>query len=215
MPVRSPSGSFRLVLGVLAVMLGLTVPRSSPAQTWTRTARLAVPIQLNGPMEALLDTLVHTLERNEGAVQRRPNAPERMSVPEMRNALIDEYGIGFVTANILFVDYRFEVGSSGQLEREIMGLHFLLRLGSAQEDIPLLYVNAQQEWVQKVLSNKGTPLPANEAAVIPFRRHLGFAPLAGLPDTQLVEVDGETVREGFAVKKAALLQTIQYLAYEF
>jgi len=65
-------------------------------------------------MEPLPDTLVHTLKRRENAaVQRRPNDTAQMSVSALQDALIDEYGIGILTANTLFVDYCFEVGASG------------------------------------------------------------------------------------------------------
>ncbi len=209
-----PSRSL-LFVGLIAAVLGLVVPRTSPAQVWERTVRLSVPRQIDGPMEALLDTLVHTLERREGAaVRRRPNDSTQKSVSALQNALIDEYGIGILTANTLFVDYRFEVGAYGQLERDVTGLHFLFRPGPMQEDIPLLYVDAQQAWVQKLLHNKGTALPTNEASLIPFRRHLGFLLMARSPDTQVVEIDGEPVREGFSVKKEALIRQILYLTYE-
>lgn len=197
-------------------MLGLLGPRAAPAQVWDQTARIATPIPFGGPMEALLDTLVYRLERRGGAtVQRHPDWPERSSITAIRDTLVDEYSIGLITANTLFIDYRFTVGTSGQLEREVTGLHFVFRPGPLREDIPLLYVDAQQRWVQKLLFNEGTALPNNEAAVVPFRHSLGFIGLARLPDTRLVQIDSETVREGFAVQKEALIQKIQSLAYGF
>lgn len=214
----SPSSPLRslLLTGMIASMLSLLGPCTTRAQIWKQTGRLATPIQFGGPVEALLDTLVYRLERTEGTtVQRHPERPKRQSVTMVRNELIDEYGIGIITANTLFIDYRFTVGTSGQLERDVTGLQFAFRPGPLQEDIPLLYVDAQQRWVQKLLFNQGTALPDNEAAVVPFRRSLGFAGLARLPETRLVQIDGETIREGFSVQKEALVRKIQYLAYGF
>lgn len=96
-----------------------------------------------------------------------------------------------------------------------MDPHFSFRLGPLQEDIPFLYVDAQQPWVQKPLFNEETALTGNEAALVPFRHALGFVGLAGSPETRLVQIDGETVREGFAEQKEALVQKIQSLAYGF
>lgn len=206
--------SLRFV-GLVAGMLGLLGPCAAPAQVWDQTTRIATPISFGGPVEALLDTLVYRFERTGATVQRHPDWPERESITAVRDTLVDEYGIGIITANTLFVDYRFTVGPSGQLGRDVTGLHFVFRPGPLQEDIPLLYVDARQRWVQKLLLNEGTALPNNEAAVVPFRRALGFVGLAGLPNTRLVQIDGEPVREGFSVQKEALVQTIQSLAYGF
>jgi hypothetical protein len=215
-PFRSWSVFVLGLCGLAVMSLGSLTPRTTHAQVWQKTVRLATPIQFEGPHEDLLAALVSALEqRGDAEVRRRPDGPAYTSVIALRDTLIDAHSIGIMTAGTLFAGYRFEVGASGQLEREVTQLHFILRAGPLPEDIPILYVDARQQWVQKFLHNQGTASSANEAAVIPFHRHLEFFGLARSPDTQVVAIDGETVREGFLVRKEALIRQLERIAYGF
>lgn len=202
-----------IIAGILAVSLGFLSPQDVQGQYWLQTARIATPVE-NGPIRAFLDTLVHTIDERNLRIRRGPNQSERIPVSELRSTLIEKHGTGITTANTVFVGYRFEIDFGSRLERDLLSLHFHVRSGPAQEDIPILYLDAQQRWVQEILLETGTDLPTNEAAIIPFRRHLDFVHLARQDDTRIVEIGGETVRKGFEVKKEALIQKIERLMYE-
>lgn len=201
-----------LVAGVFALLFCGIGPREAHGQYWLQTARLVTPIE-DGPTRTFLDTLVHTIEKKDLKVRWSPDQVEPMSLSDLRSTLIEEHGTGITTANRVFIDYRFEIDFGSRLEREITSLHFYFRPGPSQEDIPVLYLNAQQGWVQEILTEKGTHLRTNEAAIIPFRRHLEFIHQARRDETQIVEVREETVREGFEVKKEDLIRKIERLMY--
>lgn len=201
-----------IIAGILAVSLGFLCSQDVHGQYWLQTARVVTPVE-NGPVRAFLDTLVHTIDERDLGVRRDPSQSERIPFSKLRSTLIEKHGTGITTANTVFLGYRFEMDFGSRLERDLLSLHFHFRPGPAQEDIPILYLDAQQRWVQEILLEKGTDLPTNEAAIIPFRRHLDFVHLARQDDTRIVEIGGETVRKGFEVKKEALIQKIERLMY--
>lgn len=188
---------------------------SSPdaqAQRWLQTAQLVTPIQSDGPTRALLDTLVRVIERKKDAqVKRTPDNSETLSISGLRDKLINEAGIGLSSANNVFISYKFEIENRGFVE-SIESFQFVYRPGEGQEDIQMMYVDASEKWVQNILNNKGTTLRTNQAALKTFSDQLAFARLQD--DGKIVEISGQTVREGFEAKKRSLVQKITRLTYE-
>lgn len=182
------------------------------AQRWLQTTQLTTPIQDDGPTRALLDTLVQVLERKDGAtVKRSPDATEGLSLSELRDKLINEAGIGLSSANRVFIDYKFQIENRG-FEESIESFRFVYRPGEGEEDTRMMYVNATDQWVQDILKNKGTTLRTNQAALQTFSDQLAFARMQ--ENGQIVEISGQTVREGFESKKRKLVQKITRLTYE-
>jgi hypothetical protein len=145
-------------------------------------------------------------------VKRTPNAPESYSLSALRDKLINEQGIGLTSANFVFIDYRFEIQNRG-FEETIESFQFVYRPpGGTQEDIQMMFLDASEPWVQNILHNKGTTLVTNEAALRTFSDQLSFA--RTVQDGKIVEIAGQTVREGFERKKRELVQKIQRLTYE-
>lgn len=208
----------KLAKGLLIVSMGLSLglvlsPSDAQAQRWLQTSQLISPIESDGPARALMDTLIQVIDRTEGVeIQRSPQSSETFTLDELRDKLIDEAGIGLTSANNVFIDYRFEIENRG-FEESIESFQFVYRPpGGAQEDIQMLYVDASEPWVRNVLNNKGTTLTTNEAALRTFSDQLSFARM--VQDGKIVEIAGETVREGFEAKKRQLVQKIQRLTYE-
>lgn len=202
-----------LFLPVLVCGMFFLCPPEAGAQQWLQTSQLITPIERDGASRALLDTLVQVIERRDDIeVKRSPNDSENLSLSELRDRLINESGLGLTSANNVFIDYRFEIENRG-FEESIESLQFVYRPpGEQQEDIQMLYVEATDEWVQKILKNKGTTLVTNEAALQTFSDQLSFARM--VDDGQIVEIAGNTVREGFEEKKRQLEQKIKRLTYE-
>jgi hypothetical protein len=201
------------IFGLLLVALCLAVPQAAQGQLWLQTSRVITPIE-NGPTRAFLDTLVNVMERKDVMVKRAPNRKEEMAVSALRDKLISEEGIGLSSANHAFIDYRFSIDNGSKFRQEISKVHFVFRPGPNQNDVSIMYIDAEKDWVKTVIRQKGTMLRTNEAALIPFHRHLGFANIARQKKTQVVEIGGQTVREGFDERKKALIQKVERLTYE-
>ena len=214
MPVRS--SPFARTIGslgaVVAVLLALG-PRAAQGQLWLQTSRVVTPVE-QGPIRTFLDSLVSVMERKGREVRRAPDVDSTMTVAALRNQLIDEERIGISGANHAFIDYRFSIGSGGRFRQQISKIHFVFRPGPGQSDISVLYLDARQAWVDSFLRETGTPLSTNEAAFIPFRRHLDFAQVARQEETRVVEIGGETIREGFQEEKEGLIRKVERLTYE-
>lgn len=201
------------LVGLLLASALLLIPEDAAAQRWMQTSRVVTPVE-QGALRAFLDTVVTEMEAREVRVHRTPSQSEPTTVSALRDQLIEEEGVGLSSANHAFIDYRFTIDSGRGFEQEITSIRFVYRPGTDQNDISILYVDTREGWVDRLLHNKGTSLQTNEAALIPFDRHLGFARIARLEESQIVEIGGETIREGFYERKEALLQKVERLTYE-
>lgn len=201
------------IIGLLLAALCLAVPQTAQGQLWLQTARVITPIE-NGPTRVFLDSLVSVMERKDVMVKRSPSQKGEMAVSALRDKLISEEGIGLSSANHAFIDYRFTIDDGSQFRQEVSKVHFVFRPGPNQSDVSIMYIDAEKEWVKKVVRQKGTMLRTNEAALIPFHRHLGFANIARQKKTQVVEIGGQTVREAFDERKEALIRKVERLTYE-
>ena len=202
------------VLGLLTLSFFLICPQPAQGQLWLQTSRVVTPVE-NGPTRVFLDTLVAVMERKKIEVKRSPEGEQTFTIEELRTELIEEEGVGLRSGvNHAFVDYRFSIDNGSNFEQRVSAIHFVFRPGPGQSDIPIMYLDARQPWMTQLLQNKGTDLQTNEAALIPFHRHLGFAQIARQEETQIVEIGGRTVREGFQERKEALIRKVERLTYE-
>jgi hypothetical protein len=203
-----------VLAGTALAALLLLAPQAAQGQLWLQTAEVVTPVE-QGPLRTLVDSLTAAIERRGLEVRRSPETDGRMSVSELRNQLIDEEGIGINSANHAFINYRFSVDSGQAFEQHISALHFVFRPGPNQSDVSVLYLNVEEEpWLDSYLRNAGTRLRTNQAAFIPFYRHLGFANVARQEETQVVQIGRKTVREGFKEEKEALIRKVERLTYD-
>lgn len=210
---RSRFVSIVFLMGIFAFSLA---PQQAEAQRWLQTARIITPIQ-DGSVRALLDTLISNMERNgDFKVLRSAEHQNPTRVSELRDKLLDEEGIGLTSATHVFIDYRFQMANKG-FEEYIDSLFFIFRGGADEEDIPIMYIDATEEWAKDLIQEKGTTPSTNEAlsALRPFREQLAFARIARRDEeTQIVEIGGRTVRDGYEQKKRQLVRKVQQLTYE-
>lgn len=212
--MKSPIPMLKKALLVALCIAGVSFLSTSDvhAQRWLQTTQLVTPIQSDGPTRALLDTLVQVIERRDDIqVKRSPDAPETYTLSELKDNLINEAGIGLTSANRIFIDYRFEIENRG-FQEVIESFRFVYRPGQGEEDIQMMYVDASEPWFESILKNKGTTLRTNQAALKTFKDQLAFARMQD--DGKIVEISGQTVREGFEAKKRSLVQKITRLTYE-
>ncbi len=200
---------------VFAFVLFAIPVQQADAQRWLQTSQLYVDLtemQRNSPPRALMDTLTQVLTREDSIMVRRTPDGERMPISDLKDELIDGPAIGLESANGMFVNYRFEIQNRG-FEESIESLQYIYRpQGGNEEDIQMLYIDASDQWIKDLLRNKGTTLETNQAALKTFKDQLAFARMA--KDGQVVQIAGETVREGFEMEKRQLVQKIQRLTYE-
>jgi hypothetical protein len=200
-----------VLLTCILTLLAVSAP-DAQGQRWLQTTQLITPIQTDGPTRALLDTLIQVIDRKDGVeVRRTPEGSETLSLSGLRDKLINESGIGLNSASHVFIDYKFEIENRG-FEESIEAFQFVYRAGEGQEDIQMMYIDATNPWVKNVLNNKGTTLRTNQAALKTFSDQLAFARMQ--EDGKIVEISGQTVREGFEAKKRNLVQKITRLTYE-
>jgi len=201
-------------IATLAVVLLLFIsPRDAQAQRWLQTTQVIAPVEAEMPTRALLDTLLNVIDRSDSLmVKRSPEDATRMPISELENTLLDQ-GIGLSSANNVFIDYRFEVNRDGFRER-VTELFFIFRPpGTGEEDIPIMHLSGNDDWVADVLLNKGTTLVSNEAALRPFGDQIAFAKIVRQRSTRIVEIGDRTVRDGFDAKKNQLVDKIMRLTY--
>lgn len=190
---------------------GVFAAPDAKAQRWLQTSQLFVELQQDGPGRALLDTLVQVVERSEDIkVKRSPESNEKLSISDLRDKLINEKGIGLNSASHVFIDYKFMIENRG-FEESIEAFKFIFRQSAGAEDIQMMYVDANEPWVREILRSKGTTLRSNQAALKTFSDQLAFARMHD--NGKIVEISGNTVREGFERKKRKLVEKITRLTY--
>jgi hypothetical protein len=177
-------------------------------------------------VRALLDTLANVMQRQDSVIVRREPGGRPTQFSDLQNTLIDDEGIDVLSANVVFFDYVFEQTGDGFSER-ITEMEFVYRPGgiqgsSAQQDVPLLYLNADRDPILRtVLRNKGTTLQTNQAAMRIFIQQLAFAKVMrgsaageGRQNQPFITRIGQrTVREGFEQEKQRLVNKIIQLTY--
>lgn len=183
------------------------------AQTrWLQTAEVIAPVEEDGPVQALLDTLVQRIERGESLPLHRTPEDPKITASALEEQLFAE-GLDYTSANRVFIDYRFEMNRQGFSEK-ITGMYFIYRpQGIEEADIPILYLDMSDPAVQRLLSESGTTLPDNAAAFRPFREQIGFTRMSA--DQTLVAVGDDVIREPerAEAEKRRLVKTIERFSY--
>lgn len=200
------------LLLVLTIGFVATSAPEATAQRWVQTAQLLSEIRQESSARALLDTLVQVADRKDIKVKRTQDSEQTLSASDLRSQLINNEGVGLKSANWVFINYRFEIQDRG-FKESIQNFQFVYRPpGGAEEDLQVMYVDASAPWAQKVLQNKGTPPEGNVAGNKIFGNQLSFSRLQ--QRGKIVEISGQTVREGYARKKRDLVRRIQKLTYD-
>jgi hypothetical protein len=201
----------RLVALSLAVLFG-TASESLGQAEWKRTVQVIAPIKDGDVTQALLDSTVAVLKSQNVPVQRSPES-DTTSLQTIQQKISEE-GLALTSATHTFITYRFHL-SSGDFQREIFDLYFIYRPTAQQEeDIPILYLDLSRGALyEKLLVERGTTLPSNEATFLPFREQIGFR--ASRDMMTVVQVGDQIIRdpERAASKKKQLLETLRNLAY--
>ncbi len=161
--------------------------------------------------------LIHVAETSDGKhlVKRNSSQEEGMSISALEEELIEEEGIGVRSPSHAILEYRFKFDGTNKFQESIRTIKYIYRSGASEEDVSLLYLNGQDDWVQNVLYEMGTPTSENLDAEILFRRQLLFTKVSEESGAQLIEIGNRTVREGFEQKKKEFVERVYELTYDF
>lgn len=181
---------FSVVL--LALVASGLRPGLVQAQTrWLQNVELIAPVEEHHVTRALLDSLTYVIQDDDIALKNTPEDSDTMSYTDLENVLWDK-GLDFSSATHLFIGYRLEANQR-RFNSAITHLFFIFRPPEVDGlDEPILYVDATQPAIQRILNNSGTASPLNEAAIVPFREQLTFHKL---PESTLVSVGGRVIRD--------------------
>lgn len=199
----------RPLFGLLLAAIALA-PAASAQTRWLQTVQVIAPVDEYRVTGALLDSLVHAAERGGVTVKREPEDAAR-SFRALEDDLLRE-GYDFSSANRVFISYRLEATQRGFVS-EIQDLHFIYRPEGYEDiDVPILYLDAREAPVRRVLVSGGTRQLQNQAAFEPFYDQLLFHQLA---DASVVSVGGRVVRDPQEARaeKERLLATIRRFLY--
>lgn len=201
----------RLLALSLAVLL-VPVSKSVGQAQWQQTVQVIAPVEEGSLTQVLMDSVVTTVETQNFSAQTSPES-DTMSLSAIREALSAE-GLALRSATHVFITYRFRLTRS-ELQRDILDLYFIYRPPAQQEeDISVLYLDlSQDDLYEELLVERGTTLPSNEAAFLPFKQQIGFHNLRDV--TTVVQVGDQIIRdpEQAAAEKKRILDITQNLTY--
>lgn len=202
-------------LATLSLALFLLPVRESAGQArWQQTVEVIVPVEEGSVMRALVDSVALMPKAQGLPLRRAPQSDTATSLDKIRTALESE-GLALTSATHVFITYRFGQ-DSGQLQRSVLGLHYIYRSSAGnEEDVSILYVDLSEEnQRQRLLREKGTPVAANEVAFRSFREQLSFSQLRS--EATVVRVGNEIIRDAgeAAAAKQKIFSTIRNLIYE-
>lgn len=201
-----------LLCGVLCMAAGAWTPAELQAQTrWQQTVEVIVPIEDDGIMQTLVDSMTTVFENENAWIKRSPEL-DSMQLAELEKQLSSD-GLSMVSASHVFITYRYQLADSG-LESQIVDLHFIYRPPGAQEDLSIFYVDlANSPLYEELMVEQGTTVPSNEMAFLRFEEQISFHRLA--ERATVVRLGDEIIRdeERAAAEKERILDVTSRLAH--
>jgi len=202
----------RLLSSLLAgslVLLLAGAPSSAQAQDWRQEIQIITTIPYGSPLHVFLDSMGTLLDQNpEMNVRRSPDDTSSMTASTLREALYED-GLDLTSASHAFIRYRFDLPGTGSgVIETIQDVYFIFRMDESRSDLPILHVNTRSPVVSRMLVEQGITSPVNMMSVTPFRQLLAFPVMNDRYDTAVVELGGQTVREGPGPQQASLLHLI-------
>jgi hypothetical protein len=198
----------RLLL--LAAVCFLAAPDSHAQARWAQTVQVVADVHDEHVMSVLRDSLAHLAASGQMTVRRLPDGSA--TTHRALESDLHREGLDFWSANQVFVTYHLEASPRG-FASTIQSFHFIYRpQGYEGIDVPILYVDASEAAVRRLVLSGGTRLAHNEAAFEPFADQVSFARLA---DSAVVSVGGRVIRdpEDGAAERERLLATIRRFMY--
>lgn len=183
------------------------------AQTrWQQTVEVIVPVEDDGLMAALIDSMTTVFERRDAWVKRAPRA-DSVRFDQLERELSAD-GLSTLSASHAFITYRFQLTERG-FQTDIRDLHFIYRPPGAQEDLSIFYVDlASSPLYDALLVERGTTLSDNEMAFLEFEQQLSLHRLAD--EVTIVRLGNEIIRdaERAAEEKKRIIEITTQLAHQ-
>lgn len=198
---------------LVAVLLAGSA-RPVDAQQWRQTTRVMAAVESGQATRAFLDSVAARLRANDTlTVRQSRDASEPITASALNDSLLQD-GLGMQSANRVMLDYEFEVVDNELIE-EIQGLQFLYRPPSnTEQDVPIMYVDAERPMVQDLMRTSGIPDETNLSTVHYFVDELSFPALSIDQNVEVVSVSGRTIRGEFDRRRRVLLRRLKTFIYE-
>jgi len=204
-----------LAVPFIAAALLLASALPAEAQRWNQRVQVVKTVEEDGPVYALLDSLITEFDaagESNVMIRRAPNDKSLRSVADIREDLLDD-GLGLVSATHVYIQYEFAIVADDFVET-IEELQFIYRPPNAEmEDISLFTAKTSNPHVHHVLMKSGLPHEENLNTVSTFASILSF-PRIARTDVRVVRLNNETLREGYSERREALTADMFDMVYE-
>jgi len=204
-----------LAVPFIAVALLLASALPAEAQRWNQRVQVVKTVEEDGPVYALLDSLITEFDASGESnvmIRRTPDDESLRSVADIREELLDD-GLGLVSATHVYIQYEFAIVADDFVET-IEELQFIYRPPNAEmEDISLFTAKTNNPHVHRVLMKSGLPHEENLNTVSTFASILSF-PRIARTDVRVVRLNNETLREGYAERRESLTADMFDMVYQ-
>jgi hypothetical protein len=174
------------ITGALLLLLSLSID-TVQAQDWRQEVQLVAPVEYDGPLQVLTDSLSALFARNPGVLVRREAQDSTLIPARQLRKQLHEDGVDISSATHAFIRYKFELGRSYKIVETITDIYFIYRRSSSQTDIPILYLTTKEPAISELIRKRGIPSRMNLEATTPFRDLLAFPNLKNHQETAVVE----------------------------
>lgn len=197
---------------LVVTFLAVSAPPAD-AQQWRQTTRVMASVESGQATRAFLDSVAARLRGTDTlTVRRSRDAGDPITASALNDSLLQD-GLGMQSANRVMIDYEFEVVDNELIE-EIQGLQFLYRPpSSTEQDVPVMYVDAERPMVQNLMRTSGIPDETNLSTVHYFVDELSFPALSIDQNVDVVSVAGRTIRGEFDQRRRVLLRRLKTFIY--
>ncbi|NND73088.1 MAG: hypothetical protein HKN43_16055 [Rhodothermales bacterium] len=175
----------------ILILAGITGQDASAQSRWKQTVQIVTPIVSGELGQALVDSLIAVIHRNDIPVRRSYEDTTRYSAIDLEDILLDE-GFDITSANQVFLTFLYEADPR-TFSQEITEMYFIYRPQEYEEsDIPIMLVDSSHPAVRNMLTSNGTRLESNEAVFEPFWDQLR---LHQLEEGMVVQIGDRVIRD--------------------
>ena len=188
---------FSSLTGTLVFVLALSIAPVQ-AQNWSQEIQVITTVRNGEPLQVFTDSLSAMFFRHpEVLVRREVTDAIPMPAAQLRDQLYAD-GVDINSATHALIRYQFELRGDSEIVETIKGIYFIYRGSESQADLPILYLNPAEPFINNVIRTRGIPSLMNMEVVDTFREMFAFPYLNERQETAMIEISGRSLR-GYTV----------------